>query len=189
MIWRHFFCGTGGSPSAIVKSAWLSHSVIACKGKQTFFFHISWVHLTHISMQDKHRTIFPHAKPFLMGRKGGTMVHLSIHCMWWNIKDNACRWLNQIWCISVYNLISGANIKDQVATWQNKIITIYILNSDANEGQRMLASSSPAWLKKQQWNLVLMFVLLLQLSRILPHWFQSLDGQKGPLHHVVTSPG
>lgn len=156
--------------------------------KTNIFLLINWVHHTHISMQDKHRTIFLHGKPFLMGRKGGTRVHLSIHCMWWNIKDNACRWLNQIWCTNVCNLISGAN-KNQVATWQSKIITIYSLNSDAKEGQRMLDSSSPAWLKKQQWSLVLMFVLLLQLSRILPHWFQSLEGQKGPLHHVITSPG
>lgn len=99
------------------------------------------------------------------------------------------QWLNQVCCPSVCNPIFAANIRDQVAAWQSKIITIYSLNWDAKEGQCVLASNSPAWPKKQQRSLVHMFVLLLLLSRILPHRFQSFEGQKGPLYHAVTSPG
>lgn len=33
---------------------------------------------------------FLHAKPSLMGRKGGTTVHLNIHCMWGNINKKVC---------------------------------------------------------------------------------------------------
>lgn len=106
-----------------------------------------------------------------------------------NIKRNVCRWLNHICCSSVCSPISGAIIRDQVAEWQSKMITLYSLNWDAKEGQCVLAISSPAWPKKQQWSLVRMFALLSLLSKTLLHRFQSFEGQKGPLYHAVTSPG